>query len=150
MNSESYCECLKDALLPAFYTKPGEDDWLALDKKEEYILMQDGARPHMSDYSYEWLLKKLPKKINFTDKTEWPPRSPDLNPIENLWAILQDKVVERQPQNQAELCEVLQEEWWAIDQSTIQKLFDGMEERIRRCNSVEGGRFSLRDLRKET
>lgn len=74
--------------------------------------MQDGASPHTSNATFEWLSKKLPKKITYTDKKEWPPRSPDLNPIENLWAILEDKVVERQPQTQDELCEVLQEEWW--------------------------------------
>ena len=67
-----------------------------------------------------------------------------------LRAILEDKVVERQPQTQDELCEVLQEEWWNIEQSTIQKLYDGVEERIRRCKAAAGDRFSLRDLRKET
>ena len=28
---------------------------------------------------------------------EWPPHSPDLNPIENLWALLKAKIYELRP-----------------------------------------------------
>lgn len=116
-------------------------DALALDKRETYIFQQDGASAHMSKSMCAWLLKKLPKKINFTEKQEWPARSPDLNIIEHLWSILQDRVVLEQPQTQEELCEVLQEEWWSIPQETIQKLYDGIPERMRRCRAAQGGRF---------
>ena len=42
VNSKSYCECLKDAFLPALY----ELDYMALDKKKKYVFMQDGASSH--------------------------------------------------------------------------------------------------------
>ena len=37
--------------------------------------------------------KNLP---NFTEKTSWPPNSPDINPVENLWSIM-DEVVYKDP-----------------------------------------------------
>jgi hypothetical protein len=33
------------------------------------------------------------------DRMEWPAQSPDLNPIENLWSILDRKAKERKSQN---------------------------------------------------
>ena len=41
---------------------------------------------------------------------DWPPQSPDLNPIENLWKTLGVKVMERNPTNTEDLWVKLQEE----------------------------------------
>ena len=45
--------------------------------------VQDGA----------WCKKNLP---NCIEKTCWPPNSPDINPVENLWNIM-DEVVYKDP-----------------------------------------------------
>ena len=43
--------------------------------------MQDNARCHVSRVTKAWLeLQTIPIM-------EWPPYSPDLNPIENIWGI---------------------------------------------------------------
>ena len=34
---------------------------------------------------------------------DWPPQSADLNPIENLWKTLGEKVMERNPTNTEDL-----------------------------------------------
>ena len=51
--------------------------------------MQDGA----SAYTARTTSKCLEDhKINFWRKEEWPPNSPDLNLIENLWSILEETI----------------------------------------------------------
>ena len=51
---------------------------------------------------------------------DWPAKSPDINPVENVWALLSDKVKKRDnpPRNLEELTVALQEEWQAIPQRT--------------------------------
>ncbi|KAJ3442125.1 transposable element-related [Anaeramoeba flamelloides] len=53
--------------------------------KWNWILMQDGAPAHTSRSTKEYLSKKCSVLEN------WPPNSPDLNPIENLWGIMGKK-----------------------------------------------------------
>ena len=52
------------------------------------MFMQDGAACHHSK-----LVSYFFKNIETLD---WPGNSPDLNPIKNLWAILKDKVADKQ------------------------------------------------------
>ena len=141
VNSQVYQECIEDCLLPSLF----EEEWMGLDKDEEYIFHQDGASCHMSNSTAGYLETALPENINFTGRGEWPANSPDLNPIERLWAILQDRVVQRLAYSEEELIKVVEEEWWAIPQSTIKALYDGMDGRVARCRAADGGRFALHE-----
>ena len=64
---------------------------------------------------------------------EWPSQSRDLNPIENLWAILDVACKDRFPQTEEELPEVLQAAWCELDPQLLDKLVASMP---KRCAAV--------------
>ena len=67
------------------------------------------------------------------DVLDWPSQSADLNPIENLWSILDIKCKDRKPQSEEELFDILQEAWNAL---TVQELTDLVDSMPRRCAAV--------------
>ncbi|KAG0429426.1 Transposable element Tcb1 transposase [Dictyocoela muelleri] len=83
---------------------------------ESYTFQQDNDPKHTS---------KLAKRF-FSDKNikllPWPAQSPDLNPIETLWAIIKQKLAKFTPKNKNELKALITEEWNSISLETCQKL----------------------------
>ncbi|GBN44899.1 Transposable element Tc3 transposase [Araneus ventricosus] len=77
-NSPKYIETLENHLTP-FAENIGGRNW-------EY--QHDNAPTHTSSATKNYLNSK-----NVT-VLEWPPMSPDINPIENVWGIMSRKVYE--------------------------------------------------------
>ena len=72
---------------------------------------------------------------------EWPAQSPDLNPIENLWSIFDQRVGERTMLTDNELWEILEKTWDEIskDAKLLRSLIDSMPHRIKAVIESEGG-----------
>ena len=64
--------------------------------------------------------------------------------FENVWAILQDKAIEREAFTAEKLSKVLEEEWWALPQDTIRKLYHGIGRRMAGVVENQGGRVRSR------
>jgi hypothetical protein len=47
---------------------------------DEFLLMDDNARPHIAR-----LCKITLQRVPNIARMVWPPRSPDLNPIKHIW-----------------------------------------------------------------
>ena len=87
-------------------------------------------------------MKKCGLDDNGIVKLPWPAQSPDLNPIENLWAILDRQLKDRQPGTQDELFQVLQDGWNALDVDLLTRLVDSMPSR---CQAViDSGGFATK------
>ena len=90
------------------------------------IFEQDGARSHTSNTNLALLNKKIKNWI------QNPPNSPDIvYPIEDLWAILKNRVKRRSPKNLEELTTFFFEEWYSIPQTLINNLFKNYLQRIK-------------------
>ena len=98
---------------------------------ENFILMDDNAHAHRACITDQYLEQATIVRM------EWPARSPDLNPIEHAWDMLQTAVSSRpmQPASVQELRQALLEEWDQIPQYKIRRLISSMQ---RRCQAVIG------------
>lgn len=69
------------------------------------VFMHGGASFYRSKVFSEFL-RKLKIKV-----LEWSRNSLDLNPIENLWDILKNKVGDKQPSSAEHLWKIIKEPW---------------------------------------
>ena len=77
-------------------------------------------------------------KKGVTHLDEWPPWSPDLNPIENLWNVLKARVYARYPQSLEELEAVIREEHAAMDLPFLARICRSMPRRLQLVIDYEG------------
>ena len=124
LNSEGYQQVLENFLLPLM------DRW----PDEEFIFQQDNAAIHVSNSTRQWFVDSQ------IDTIAWPARSPDLNPIENLWSILVRDVYAdcRQYNNVKELKIAIRAAWGRITQQTLSKLIGSMQNRMTETLKMRG------------
>jgi restriction endonuclease Mrr len=69
---------------------------------------------------------------------QWPSSFQDLNPIEHLWDVLEDRVEKHVSKNKTELVQHLIEKWNKIDLSVLEKLVDSIPSRWYECMKMKG------------
>ena len=98
------------------------------------VFMQDGAPCHRPKVVSEFLRQQRIKVL------DWPGNSPDLNPIENLWDILKDKVADKQPTSAKHLQEVIKESWVKdLTREYCSTLVASMPRRLQAVIEAKGG-----------
>lgn len=80
----------------------------------------------------------------FITKEEWPPNSPDLNPLDFcVWGIMLEKFRQFQPKPKTvvQLRAALQQIWDNLSQQTLKKAVLSTRERLQACVQAEGEHF---------
>ena len=116
LNSEGYINILKSTLVPSGRALAGSN---------EFIFQKDGAPCHTSKLSLSWLAE------NELNILPWAPQSPDMNPIEHLWNLINSRLANKRPSNLNELWELIKAEWYSIDEATCKKLVGNMNDRVK-------------------
>ena len=126
MNSDRYVYVLERHICP-LSLRLGEP-------ARDWILMDDNATCHRS------LVTNSFKSQAGIRTLTWPARSPDLNPIENVWSLLKRSVRRalRPGDDLLRLEVLLRQEWDHLSQGTINHLIESMPSRIRQVIELSG------------
>ena len=107
-----------------------------------FIFQQDGAPAHRSRQTVAFLNMKVPE---FIEPNNWPPNSPDLNPVDySIWGALQQLVYRQKIRDLDHLKEVLTSCWEQISQDLIDKAIDQWLRRISLVIRARGGHIEHR------
>jgi hypothetical protein len=100
----------------------------------QWVFMQDGAPGHRAKTTKAMLDRECPNWIK-----DWPANSPDLNPIENVWAYMSDKIKKQRFNTIEDLKVAVLAEWRRIPLQYIRKLVGGMWRRHKAVIRNKGG-----------
>ncbi len=115
LNATAYLSIVADHVHPFMTTVYTSSD--------EYF-QQDNAPCHKAQIISDWFLEH----DNEFTLLKWPPQSPDLNPIEHLWDVVEReiRIMDVQPINLQQLCDAMVSIWTKISEESFQHLVESM------------------------
>lgn len=117
-NSFAYLSVLDEIAFPSIEAQFGGLD--------NIIFQQDNARWHTANIVRDYLQSR------HVDVLRWPPRSPDLSPIELVWAYMENTRCPLLQRNHDGLDQYVFNKWEDLrnKQDFFQNLYDGLEKRF--------------------
>jgi hypothetical protein len=106
-----------------------------------FIFQQDGAPAHTARITQDWLHTNC---ADFIAKNEWPPNSPDLNPLDyHIWGAMLEayQKLDQKPSTSEELRTTLQKIWDDLPQVPVAKALQNFRKRLQACVKEAGGHF---------
>ncbi|GFX53806.1 transposable element Tcb2 transposase [Trichonephila clavipes] len=102
---------------------------------DKFVFMDDNATCHRTLTVQDCLDSEGIQRL------VWPARSPDQNPIENVWDALGRQVAGRNypPTNKNTLIRALTEEWNKLPQQLLDNVVQSMVRRVECCITLHGG-----------
>uniref|UniRef100_A0A183CKH9 DDE_3 domain-containing protein n=1 Tax=Globodera pallida TaxID=36090 RepID=A0A183CKH9_GLOPA len=108
-------------------------------RQREWIFQQDSAPVHRARVVQAWCRDHFP---GFIPAEEWPPYSPDLNPMDySGWSILEARACATPHKNLESLRQALLREWEKISVREVRTICDNFPKRLRLCIKEKGGHF---------
>lgn len=101
------------------------------------VYQDDNAPIHTARLVKDW----FDEHESEVEHLPWPAQSPDLNIIEPLWGVLEERVRKHfpPPASRRDLATILQEEWLKIPLTTVQDLYMSFPRRIDAVLAAKGG-----------
>ena len=103
--------------------------------RDYFVFQQDNDPKHTSRLAKEWFNQS---RVNLMD---WPPQSPDMNPIEHLWQALKQRLQTYPEPTKGihELWARIQDEWLKIPVETCQNLISACRAEFKPFLKAKGG-----------
>ena len=127
LDAPAYQNILQKKLLPA------AQEWHE-DEKEGWELQQDKASCHTAKSTEGWL-----EQHGVAVVEGWPTKGADINPMENLWAILDERLEDKKFKTEKGMKKKIRQLWDELDSSLLHNLIDSIPDRLRRIRKVKGG-----------
>ena len=132
LNSELYKKIIEQRLPPYFFNDCPKA------RRKDWIFMQDGAKAHTAKESIELLDKVAPDRIK-----NHPPKSPDFNPVEDMWSHLDREIRKvKGIKNIEQLKTQLRKIWNEGPLEVIRASVRSMPKRLEQCVKRRGQRTS--------
>lgn len=134
MTGEGYCERILPEVVEFFRSSSGNSG-------TAMQFMHDNAPVHTAAVVKEYL------GTHGIEPMAWPPYSPDLNPIENIWGLMKSYIHDRygdsdqgRQRRRAEVQSLVQEAWQeCTSPETLTKILSGMHNRCLAVIRANGG-----------
>ena len=107
----------------------------------DFVFQQDGAPAHTAATVQEYLKQHCP---DFIEKEQWPPNSPDINPLDfYVWGAMLHmyEQLSPRPRDIEQLKVALQRIWDDVPLEEIQAAVLSVRKRLSACIRAEGGHF---------
>ena len=92
------------------------------------LFQQDGAQAHRSRHTVAYLCSNVPE---FIEPENWPPNSPELNPVDyEVWGALQQMVYRHKISDIDKLKRVLIDCWAQLSHDTLNRAIDQLPKRL--------------------
>lgn len=139
LNTARYCSFIRHHLWPLCRDAGVERNTF----QDTVWFMQDGAPAHTSGRSMGHLRRRFPGRvISKRGDINWPPRSPDLNPLDYfLWGHIKSLVYKSPPENIDEMEQKIRRATEDLTPEMCVRSIENLLKRARCCIAMDGGHF---------
>lgn len=99
-------------------------------RKRGTVFIHDGAKAHTASNPF--------LRAQRVCVPAWPAHSPDLNPIENMWGIVGQRVSALAPVSPGEFQQCFRDAFFAVPDETVDRLVASFPARLRKCVRCRG------------
>ena len=136
VSAKSYLKMLREFVIPALRRR---------NILESIIFQQDGASPHTAGEVLDYLKVRFPNRlVSFKTDTIWPPKSPDLNPLDfYFWGHIKHLLKERTWDDMDQLKEAIKVCVREVnkDKNLLERVIKQFRSRLSECSKEDGGHF---------